>query len=129
MTITLEDDIDISRGDMIVRPNNQPESTQDIEVMICWMANEDFNPSKKFTVLHTTNQVRCMVREVRYKVDINTLHRDENNLEIKMNDIARATLRTTTPLFIDRYTRNRRTGSLILVDEATNNTVAACIVI
>ncbi|MBR9861694.1 sulfate adenylyltransferase subunit CysN [bacterium] len=125
VAITLEDDIDISRGDMIVRPNNQPESSQDIEVMICWMANEDFVPSKKFTVLHTTNQVRCMVKEIRYKVDINTLHRVEDDKQIKMNDIARMKLRTTKPLLADSYNRNRSTGSIILVDEGTNNTVAA----
>ena len=125
VTITLEDDIDISRGDMIVRPNNQPNSTQDIELMICWMANDPFNPAKKFSLIHTTNQVRCMVKEVRYKVDINTLHRNEEDLNIKMNDIARIKLRTTKPLLCDPYTKNRATGSVILVDEGTNNTVAA----
>ena len=125
VTITLEDDIDVSRGDMIVRPNNQPHSTQDIEVMICWMANEDFVPSKKFAVMQTTNAVRCMIKEVRYKVDINTLHRNEEDKNIKMNDIARMKIRTTKPLLVDPYMKNKSTGSVILIDEATNNTVAA----
>ena len=129
VTLTLEDDIDISRGDMLVRPNNQPQQTQDIEVMICWMANEDLVPSKKFAVLHTTNQARCMIKEIRYKVDINTLHRMEEDKQIKMNDIARIKIRTTKPLLIDSYNKNRSTGSIILVDEGTNNTVAAGMII
>lgn len=129
VAITLNDDIDISRGDMIVRPNNQPNSTQDIEIMMCWMATENFVPTKKFTLLHTTNQVKCIVKEVRYKVDINTLHRNEEDKVIRMNDIARVTLRTTKPLLTDSYTKNRSTGSLILVDEGTNNTVAAGMII
>ncbi len=129
VTITLEDDIDISRGDMIVRPNNQAESSQDLEVMICWMSNEDFMPSKKFSLLHTTNQVRCMIKEVRYKVDINTLHRNEEDRRVGMNDIARIKIRTTKPLLCDPYTKNRSTGSVILVDEGTNNTVAAGMII
>lgn len=129
VAITLEDDIDVSRGDMIVRPNNQAEQSQDIDFMMCWMGNQPFNPAAKFTLLHTTNQVRCMVKEVQYKVDINTLHRVEDDKQIKMNDIARVRIRTTKPLYIDPYTQNRSTGSLILVDEATNNTVAAGMII
>ena len=129
VTITLEDDIDISRGDMIVRPNNQTDSIQDVDLMICWMANEDFNPAKKYALLHTTNQVRCMVKQVLYKVDINTLHRNEEDRNIKMNDIARIKIRTTKPLLSDAYNKNRATGSVILVDEGTNNTVAAGMII
>jgi sulfate adenylyltransferase subunit 1 len=129
VTITLEDDIDISRGDMIVRPHNQAEQSQDIDFMMCWMGNEPFNPSKKYTVLHTTNKVRSMVKEVQYKVDINTLHRLEGDKTINMNDIARVRIRTTKPLYVDPYTKNKSTGSLILVDEATNNTVAAGMII
>ncbi len=129
VTMTLEDDIDISRGDMLARPNNQPIATQDIDFMMCWMGNEPFNPSKKYIVLHTTNQVRCIVKEVHYKVDINTLHRMEEDKSIKMNDIARVRIRTTKPLFVDPYTKNRLTGSLILIDEATNNTVGAGMII
>ncbi len=129
VTITLEDDIDISRGDMIVRPHNQAKQSQDIDFMMCWMGNEPFNPSKKYTVLHTTNKVRCIVKEVQYKVDINTLHRMEEDKAIRMNDIARVRIRTTKPLYIDPYTKNRLTGSIILVDEGTNNTVAAGMII
>ncbi len=129
VTITLEDDIDISRGDMIVRPHNQAEPSQDLDFMMCWMGNEPFSPSKKYTVLHTTNKVRCMVKEVQYKVDINTLHRIQDDKSIQMNDIARVRIRTTKPLFVDPYTKNKATGSLILVDEGTNNTVAAGMII
>lgn len=123
--MTLEDDIDLSRGDMIARPNNQPEASQDIDFMMCWMGNEPFQPNNKYTVLHTTNKVRCIVKEVLYKVDINTLHRIEDDKSIGMNDIARVRIRTTKPLLVDTYNNNRSTGSLIMVDEATNNTVAA----
>lgn len=129
VAITLEDDIDISRGDMIVRPNNHAEASQDIDFMMCWMGNEPFNPDKKYTVLHTSNQVRCIIKEVQYKVDINTLHRLEEDKSIKMNDIARIRIRTTKPLFIDSYTRNKATGSLVLIDESTHNTVAAGMII
>ena len=97
--------------------------------MMCWMGNEPFNPAKKYIVLHTTNQVKCIVKEVQYKVDINTLHRLEEDKSIKMNDIARVRIRTTKPLFVDAYTKNRSTGSLILIDEATNNTVGAGMII
>ncbi len=129
VTLTLEDDVDISRGDMIVRPHNQATQSQDIDFMMCWMGNEPFNPSKKYTVLHTTNKVRCIVKEVQYKVDINTLHRMEEDKAIRMNDIARVRIRTTKPLYIDPYTKNRLTGSIILVDEGSNNTVAAGMII
>jgi len=125
VTLTLEDDIDISRGDMIVRPNNQPTSTQDIDVMLCWLNNKGPQPRAKYILQHTSNESRCMIREVLYKVDINTLHRIENDDQLEMNDIARVRLRSTKPLFIDDYNENRNTGSLILIDEATNETVAA----
>ncbi len=125
VTITLEDDIDISRGDMIVRPNNQPEVTQDLDVMLCWLNNRSAQPRAKYTLRHTTNEARCMIKEVLYKVNINTLHRIEDDKEIKMNDIVRVKIRSTKPLFIDEYNDNRNTGSIILVDESTNETVAA----
>ena len=129
VTLLLEDDIDISRGDMIVRENNQPEVTQDVEVMLCWFNERPLQPRGKYAIMHTTKQVRCMVKEVRYRLDINTLHRDEENREVKMNDIARVLLRTTAPLFVDAYRKNRITGSVILVDEQTNETVAAGMII
>ena len=125
ITMQLEDDIDISRGDMIVRKNNQSEMIQDVEMMICWMSQKPLMLNGKYTVLHTTNDVRCIVKEVNYKIDINTLHRLEDDISIGMNDIGRIKIRTTRPLLADRYTRNRITGSLILVDENTNETVGA----
>ncbi len=129
VTVTLEDDIDVSRGDMIVRTNNQPEVGQDIEVMICWLHRQGLRPRGKYLLRHTTREVRCLVKEVRYKVNINTLHRIEDDHHIGMNDMARVRLRTTLPLFYDSYGRNRTTGSLILVDEDTFETVAAGMII
>ena len=130
VTILLNDDIDISRGDMIVRPNNQPEVSQDIELMICWFDSiKSLQPRGKYFIKHTTQEARCIIKEIRYKMDINTLHRDLEDKDIRMNDIARIVIRTTKPLFIDEYRQNRDTGSVILIDEGTNNTVAAGMVI
>ena len=127
--ITLTDDIDISRGDMLVRENNKPNIEQDIEVMICWMNEKKMIPNGKYAIRHTSQSARCIIKEVKYKMDINSLHRMENDKEIGLNDIGRVTIRTTKPLFFDSYTRNRNTGSIILVDEATNETVAAGMII
>ena len=129
VTVLLEDDLDLSRGDMIVRENNQPEMTQDLEVMVCWFNEQPLQVRGKYAILHTTQDVRCVVKEVRYKLDINTLHRDLESKEIKMNDIARVVLRTTKPLFVDAYRKNRITGSVIFVDEGTNETVGAGMII
>ncbi len=129
VTMTLEDEIDISRGDMLVRAGNQPDVTQDIDMMLCWMGDKPLIPNGKYTVKHTSNDVRCVIKNIQYKMDINTLHRIEDDKNIAMNDIARITIRTTKPLLTDRYTRNRNTGSLILVDEATNETVGAGMII
>lgn len=129
VTLTLEDDIDVSRGDMIVRENNQPNSEQDLDVMICWLNDKKMTPRGKYAVKHTSNDVRCIVTEVKYKVNINNLHRIEDDKDVNMNDIARISLRTTKPLLFDKYTRNRTTGSLILIDEATNETVGAGMII
>ncbi len=129
VTLTLEDDIDISRGDMIVRPNNQPEPTQDLDVMLCWLNHRGPMPGAKYTIRHTSNEARCMIKNILYKVDINTLHRMEDDKDIKGNDIARVQIRTTKPLLVDSYNDNRNTGSIILVDEATNETVAAGMII
>ncbi|WP_370088944.1 sulfate adenylyltransferase subunit CysN [Ekhidna sp.] len=129
VTITLEDDIDISRGDMIVRTNNQPEPKQDIDVMLCWLNNKGPQPRSKYTIRHTSAEAKAMIKEIKYKLDINTLHRNEENKDITANDICRAQLRTTRPLLVDSYRKNRNTGSLILVDEGTNETVAAGMII
>jgi sulfate adenylyltransferase subunit 1 len=123
--MTLEDEIDISRGDMLVKPTNVPHVSQDLEVMVCWFSEKKLQPGGRYVIRHTTREARCFVKEVRYKVDINTLHRREGDREIGMNDIGRLHLRATAPLFFDAYKRNRGTGSLILIDEFTNNTVAA----
>ena len=127
--MTLMDNIDISRGDMLVRENNKPTIEQDIDVMICWMNEKKMIPKGKYTIRHTSQTARCIIKEVKYKMDINTLHRMEDEKEIGLNDIGRITIRTTKPLFFDSYRRNRNTGSIILVDEATNETVAAGMII
>ena len=129
VTMTLEDEIDISSGDMIVRVNNQPHVDQDIEMMVCWMSERDLMLRGKYTIRHTTNEARCIIKEIKYKVNINTLHRIEDDKKVSMNDIARISIRTTKPLFYDRYKKNRLTGSLILIDEATNETVGAGMII
>lgn len=129
ITVRIEDDIDISRGDMLVRTNNVPKIGQDIDLMICWLSHKPLVPRGKYSVKHTTQDVRCIVKEVRYKVNINTLHRMEEDKKIGLNDIGRIHIRTTKPLFYDTYRRNRTTGSLILVDEGTNETVAAGMII
>ncbi len=125
VTMTLEDEIDISRGDMLVRENNQPKVSQDIDLMLCWMSEKPLQANGKYAVKHTSNDARCIMKGIRYKVDIRTLHRVEEDKDIHMNDIARVSIRTTKPLFFDNYKRNRNTGSLILIDEATNETVGA----
>ncbi|HMS65642.1 MAG TPA: sulfate adenylyltransferase subunit CysN [Ignavibacteria bacterium] len=129
VTITLENDIDISRGDMLVRAHNQPEVGQDLEVILCWLNNKPVNPSAKYILMHTTREAKALIKEINYKIDINTLHRIEDDKDLKMNDIARVRLRTTQPLFFDSYSRNRNTGSLILIDEGTKETVAAGMII
>ncbi len=129
VAVTLEDDIDISRGDMVVRVNNQPDVLQDLDVMVCWMHEKKLVPRGKYAIKHTTKDARCIVKNIQYKVDINNLHRIEDDKEIGLNDIARIAIRTTAPLFVDEYLKNRNTGSIILIDEATNETVAAGMII
>ncbi|GAB3691404.1 hypothetical protein GCM10027589_57620 [Actinocorallia lasiicapitis] len=126
VTIRIADEIDISRGDMICRPANQPQSTQDLDAMICWMdETKKLSPRAKLTLKHTTRTVRAMVKDIQYRLDVNTLHRDEDVDGLALNEIGRVTLRVTQPLFVDDYNRNRLTGGFILIDEATNATVAA----
>lgn len=130
VTLTLADDLDLSRGDMIVRENNVPDNTQDIDIMLCWFDNEKpLQQRGKYTIRHTTQEARCVIKDIQYKLNIETLHRDKEDKNIAMNDIAKVTLRTTKPLFTDPYRRNRITGSLIIIDEATNNTVGAAMIV
>jgi sulfate adenylyltransferase subunit 1 len=125
VTITLEDEIDISRGDMIVREHNQPEVSQDIDLMVCWLNEKKLIANGRYGVRHTTRSLRCFVKGINYKVNINNLHRIEGSESLGLNEIGRIRIRTTQPLIFDRYSRNRTTGSLILVDEATHETVGA----
>ncbi len=125
VTVTLEDEIDISRGDMLVKSDNKPTTTQDVELMICWFNERKLIPRGKYVIRHTSADARCMVTNIHYKMNINTLEKNEEDKEVGMNDIAKISLRVTKPLHIDAYTQNRITGSVILVDEGTNETVAA----
>jgi sulfate adenylyltransferase subunit 1 len=127
--MTLEDDIDISRGDMIVRVKNQPKATQDLDVMLCWLGDNNLVVGKKYIIRHTSNEARTIIKEIQYKVDINTLHRLKEDKNIAMNDVSRVTLRTTKPLLVDSYKNNKSTGSFIIVDEGDFNTVAAGMII
>jgi len=129
VTMTLEDEIDTSRGDMIVRENNVPEVGQDIEVLVTWMNSNPLLARTKVVIKHTTNECMAMVKEIKYKVDINTLHRIENIDKIEMNGIGRISIRTSKPLFYDAYRRNRQTGSVIIIDEQTNETIGAGMII
>ena len=129
VSLLLEDEIDISRGDTIVKTNNQPETGHDIEAMICWFSERPLHTRGKYLIRHTTREAKALIREVRYKVDINTLHKVEDDLTISMNDIGRITLRTSSPLIYDSYSKNRTMGSFILVDENTNETVAGGMIV
>lgn len=129
VSITLEDDVDVSRGDMIVRSNNRPEASQELKVMLCWLHNAPSRPRTKYTIKHTSNDQKAMIKEVIYKIDINTLERVHGHEELEMNAIAKVKIRTTKPLLADAYRDNRTTGSIILVDDTTNETVAAGMIV
>ncbi len=129
IAMTLEDDIDVSRGDMIVRSNNKPTTSQDIEVMLCWLNNESAKPRAKYAIRHTSNEQTAMIKEIIYKIDINTLGRKADDTTLNMNDISKVRIRTTKPLMVDSYRENRTTGSIILIDENTNETVAAGMIV
>lgn len=129
VTMTLADDLDISRGDMLSKPNNQPETGQDIDLMICWMSTKPMTLQTRCFLRHTSREVRCAMKEIPYKLDINTLQRQEGITELGMNDIARVRLRTGQPLAFDGYRKNRITGSVILIDEGTNETVGAGMIV
>jgi bifunctional enzyme CysN/CysC len=125
VTVRLEDNLDISRGDMICRPHNQPKSSQDVEAMVCWLTDEPLRVRGMYGIKHTTRSARAQVRDLEYRIDVNTLHRDETADSLGLNDIGRVTLRTTQPLFADEYRRNRTTGSFLIIDESSGATVGA----
>jgi bifunctional enzyme CysN/CysC len=129
VTIRLEDDLDVSRGDMLCRPHNAPVAAQNIDAMVCWMSDSRLTPGRQLAIKHTTRTARALVKELQYRLDVNTLHRDDAAEHLVLNEVGRVRLRTTSPLFVDIYRRNRSTGGFILVDEATNNTVAAGMVV
>lgn len=125
IAVTLEDDIDISRGDMLVKPDDMPRESKEIEMKICWFNPKPMQNRGKYIIRHTTNEIKAMITDVEYKVNINTLEHDYEDKEIKMNDIAKIRIKTAKPLFYDKYENNRQTGSVIFIDEHTNETVAA----
>ena len=129
VAITLDDDIDVSRGDMIVREQNQPFIGQDLDVMLCWMSERPLQPNGKYIIRHTTREAKCLIKDILYKTDVNTLSRLEDDKHIGLNDIGRVKLRTTLPFFFDSYKENRNTGSIILIEEGSNNTVGAGMII
>lgn len=129
VTVTLKDDLGISRGDMIVRSKNRPEVSQEFDVMLCWFNDKPSKERAKYKVLHATNTQKCLIKDVVYKLDIETLDRVKGDSTFNMNEIGRVTLRTTKPLMVDRYRDNRITGSLILIDDNTNETVAAGMIV
>jgi sulfate adenylyltransferase subunit 1 len=129
VVMTLENEIDISRGDMLVKANNPPQSSQDIEAMVCWFSTKPMEARGKYLVRHTTKEAKAIVQELRYQVDIETLHKKEGVASLAMNEIGRISLRTASPLFHDSYRRNRSTGSFVLIDPGTHETVAAGMVV
>ncbi|HVD97983.1 MAG TPA: sulfate adenylyltransferase subunit CysN [Cytophagaceae bacterium] len=129
VTLQLEDNIDISRGDMIVRANALPAVSQEIELMICWLNEKKLQPGGKYLIKHTAKDAKCIVKDIQYKLNISTLEKITDNKEVGLNDIARITIKTASPLFFDSYQKNRSTGSLIMIDEFTNETVGAGMII
>lgn len=128
VVMTLTDDIDLSRGEMLVRKNNQPEMINEIDAKICWLDSRPMNPSSRLVLRHLSQEVRTKISEVLYRIDINTLHRDEENRDVAMNDIARIRIKTSSPILADPYRTNRTTGAFIFVDPSTHATVAAGVI-
>jgi sulfate adenylyltransferase large subunit len=129
VVIELDRDLDISRGDMLARPHNLPETRQEAEVMLCWLSSQPLDPSRPYLLRHTTREIKCRVGEIRYKLDVTTLHRTMDNSPIGMNDLCRVKVHAALPLFCDPYKKNRHTGSILLIDEYTHTTVAAGMII
>ena len=129
VSVLLEDDIDIGRGDMICRPNNQPTVTQELDAMVCWMNDRPLQAGGRYVIKHTTRSGKALIDEVRYRIDVNSLHRDEAAVSLGLNEIGRVHLRSSTPLMVDEYRLNRSTGSFILIDETSNETMGAGMVV
>lgn len=130
VTVRLEDELDVSRGDMICRPNNRPHVAQDVEAMICWMdETQPLRPGCKYALVHTTRAARTVVKDLHYRLDVNTLHREDGVGGLSLNEIGRVKLRTTVPLLCDEYRRNRSTGGFIVIDENSNRTVGAGVIV
>jgi bifunctional enzyme CysN/CysC len=129
VTLRLEDEIDISRGDMICRPTNRPKEARDIDAMVCWMSERPLSPSGRYRIKHTSRTALAKVDEVVYRIDVNSLHRDQDATSLELNEIGKLRLRLSAPLLVDEYRRNRATGSFILIDESTNDTVGAGMVL
>jgi bifunctional enzyme CysN/CysC len=129
VTLRLEDDIDISRGDMICRPHNRPVEARDIDAMVCWMSERPLSAAGRYRIKHTARTALAKVDELLYRIDVNSLHREERVDGLALNEVGRLRLRLSAPLFVDEYRRNRATGSFILIDESTNDTVGAGMVL
>jgi bifunctional enzyme CysN/CysC len=125
VTVRLADDVDVSRGDMIVLAGDEPSTSQDVDALVCWMVDQPLRQGGRYALKHTTRWARAMVAELRYRLDVNTLSRDDSAIELALNEIGRVRLRVTAPLMHDPYSVNRLTGSFILVDESTNVTAGA----
>jgi bifunctional enzyme CysN/CysC len=125
VSVRLADDVDVSRGDMLCRPNNMPSVTQDVDAMVCWFNERPLRAGATFSIKHTTRNAKVRVQALQYRLDVNSLHRDDSAEALALNDVGRVTLRTALPLFVDEYRRNRATGSFILVDDGTFETVGA----
>ena len=129
VVIQLEDDVDVSRGDMLCRPHNQPTVAQELEAMLCWMSDTPLKAGSRYWLKHTTGSVRAVVDDLRYRIDVNTLHREEIADQLVLNEIGRLRLRTSAPLMLDEYRDSRTTGGFVLIDEATSDTVGAGMVV
>jgi bifunctional enzyme CysN/CysC len=129
IVMQLEDDIDVSRGDVICRPHNQPDKSSDFEAMVCWMADEPLKPGNRYTIKHATRSGKAIIDDLRYRMDVNTLQRDQSADELGLNEIGRVRIRTSTPLLLDEYRMSRATGGFILIDETSQDTVAAGMVV
>ncbi|MBI3885493.1 MAG: sulfate adenylyltransferase [Opitutae bacterium] len=125
VVVELDRDLDVSRGEMLAKPGNQPAAASELEATLCWFSSTPLDPSRRYRLRHTTRETNCRVKNVRYKLDVTTLHRCHADAPVQMNDLARVSLQTAAPLFFDSYKQNRQTGAMILIDESTNTTVAA----